>query len=152
MPLWIMVMGGVGIGIGVIALAKNVMSTMGARITLLTPSRGYSAQVRGRQFGVAAITGLLQIGTAGTVLLASSLGVPVSSTHTMVGAVTGIALVPTQLNTSINYATLRKIVVSWVVTLPIGAITTATIFYINTWIVEKLVTNELSGGWSHYLD
>ncbi|KNC48308.1 phosphate transporter [Thecamonas trahens ATCC 50062] len=113
-PSWIMVMGGLSISAGLLALGARVMATMGSRITKLTPSRGFAAQ----------------LATSTTVLLATALNMPVSSTHTMVGAVTGLALASRGSAADINYGTIKKIVVSWVITLPIGAVTTLVIFYL----------------------
>ena len=96
-------MGAVGIVIGLATLGYRVMKTIGERIVTLTPSKGFSAQ----------------LSAALTVVLASQLNMPVSTTHTLVGAVIGIGLV--EGIKSVNLASVRTIFVSWVVTLPIGA-------------------------------
>ena len=102
-PLWILLLGAVGIVIGLATLGYRVMKTIGERIVTLTPSKGFSAQ----------------LSAALTVVLASQLNMPVSTTHTLVGAVVGIGLV--EGIKSVNLASVRTIFVSWVVTLPIGA-------------------------------
>ena len=102
-PLWILLLGAVGIVIGLATLGYRVMKTIGERIVTLTPSKGFSAQ----------------LSAALTVVLASQLNMPVSTTHTLVGAVIGIGLV--EGIRSVNLASVRTIFVSWVVTLPIGA-------------------------------
>ena len=102
-PLWILLLGAVGIVIGLATLGYRVMKTIGERIVTLTPSKGFSAQ----------------LSAALTVVLASQLNMPVSTTHTLVGAVIGIGLV--EGIKSVNLASVRTIFVSWVVTLPIGA-------------------------------
>ena len=117
-PQWIMFMGGICISSGLLFLGARVMATMGSKITKLTPSRGFCAQ----------------LATASTVLAATATGMPVSSTHTMVGAVTGLALASTGPDAKINYATIKKIVVSWVVTLPIGAVTAVLYFWILSFL------------------
>ena len=103
-PLWILFLGAAGIVIGLATLGYRVMKTIGENIVKLTPSKGFSAQ----------------LAAALTVVIASQLDMPVSTTHTLVGAVIGIGLV--EGASSINFKSVRTIVLSWVVTLPAGAI------------------------------
>ena len=103
-PLWILFLGAAGIVIGLATLGYRVMKTIGENIVKLTPSKGFSAQ----------------LAAALTVVIASQLDMPVSTTHTLVGAVIGIGLV--EGASSINFKSVRTIVLSWVVTLPAGAL------------------------------
>ena len=103
-PLWILFLGAVGIVLGLATLGYRVMKTIGERIVKLTPSKGFAAQ----------------LAAALTVVIASQLDMPVSTTHTLVGAVIGIGLV--EGASSINFNSVRTIVLSWVVTLPAGAL------------------------------
>ena len=102
-PLWILFLGATGIVIGLATLGYRVMKTIGENIVKLTPSKGFSAQ----------------LAAALTVVIASQLDMPVSTTHTLVGAVIGIGLV--EGASTINFNSVRTIVLSWVVTLPAGA-------------------------------
>ncbi len=103
-PLWILFLGAIGIVVGLATLGYRVMKTIGENIVKLTPSKGFSAQ----------------LAAALTVVIASQLDMPVSTTHTLVGAVIGIGLV--EGASSINFNSVRTIVLSWVVTLPAGAL------------------------------
>ena len=103
-PLWILFLGATGIVIGLATLGYRVMKTIGENIVKLTPSKGFSAQ----------------LAAALTVVIASQLDMPVSTTHTLVGAVIGIGLV--EGVNAINFNSVRTIVLSWVVTLPAGAL------------------------------
>ena len=103
-PLWILFLGAAGIVLGLATLGYRVMKTIGEKIVKLTPSKGFSAQ----------------LAAALTVVIASQLDMPVSTTHTLVGAVIGIGLV--EGASTINFNSVRTIVLSWVVTLPAGAL------------------------------
>ena len=103
-PLWILFLGAAGIVLGLATLGYRVMRTIGEKIVKLTPSKGFSAQ----------------LAAALTVVLASQLDMPVSTTHTLVGAVIGIGLV--EGASTINFNSVKTIVLSWVVTLPAGAL------------------------------
>ncbi len=109
-PVYLLLMGGVGIAVGVFTWGYKVMKTIGFRITELTNTRGFSVD-----FGVAT-----------TVLMASKLGMPVSTTHTVVGAVVGVGLA--RGLAAIDLRVIKDIVVSWVVTVPVAAATSAGIF------------------------
>ena len=106
-PVWILVMGGTGIVIGLAVLGWRVIETVGKKITNITPSRGFSAE-----FAAATV-----------VLIFSKLGMPVSTTHTLVGAVIGVGMA--RGFSAIDIRVVRKILTSWVVTIPAAAVLTA---------------------------
>jgi PiT family inorganic phosphate transporter len=111
LPLWILVLGGAGIVVGLATMGYRVMKTIGTRITELTPSRGYCAT----------------LAAAATVVLASRTGLPVSTTHIAVGAVIGVGLA--RGIGAIDMRVIGGIVVSWVVTLPIGGVLAALFYF-----------------------
>jgi len=111
LPLWILALGGGGIVLGLATLGYRVMRTIGTRITELTPTRGFSAE----------------LAAAATVVLASRTGMPVSTTHILVGAVIGVGLA--RGVGAIDMRVIGKIIVSWVVTLPAGGILAALFFF-----------------------
>ena len=112
LPIWILVLGGAGIVIGLATMGYRVMQTIGTKITELTPTRGYCAT----------------LAAATTVVLASKTGLPVSTTHIAVGAVMGVGLA--RGIGAIDLRVLGNIVLSWVVTLPAGAILAALFFFL----------------------
>ena len=103
MPWWILLLGGVGIVSGLAMLGYRVIETVGRNITELTPSRGFAAV----------------LAAAATVVLGSGTGLPLSTTHTLVGAVLGVGLA--RGISAIDLGVVGRIVVSWMVTLPVGA-------------------------------
>lgn len=105
-------LGGVGIVIGLATWGWRVMETIGKRITELTPSRGFCAE----------------FAAALTILLATVYKMPISTTHTLVGAVMGVGLA--RGIGALNLNTLRDIAVSWVITLPAGAGLAIVFFYL----------------------
>jgi PiT family inorganic phosphate transporter len=109
-PMWALALGGVGIVLGLATYGWRVMETVGKKITELTPSRGFCAE----------------FGAATTIVIASKLALPISTTHTLVGAVLGVGLA--RGIGAINLSTVRDIAISWVITIPAGAIL-AIIFY-----------------------
>ncbi len=111
-PMWILFLGGAGIATGLIMYGHKVMATIGKGITHLTPSRGFAAE--------------LAAGT--TVVLASATGMPISTTHTLVGAVLGVGFA--RGIAAINLKVIKTIFISWVVTLPAGALLAILFFYI----------------------
>ena len=111
LPLWILVLGGFGIVVGLATMGYKVMKTIGTRITELTPSRGYCAT----------------LAAAATVVLASRTGLPVSTTHIAVGAVIGVGLA--RGIGAIDIRVIGGIVMSWIVTLPVGGVLAALIFF-----------------------
>ncbi|MDA0789655.1 MAG: inorganic phosphate transporter [Proteobacteria bacterium] len=111
LPLWILVLGGAGIVIGLGTMGYRVMRTIGTEITELTPTRGYCAT----------------LAAATTVVLASRTGLPVSTTHIAVGAVIGVGLA--RGIGAIDLRVIGGIVVSWIVTLPVGGVLAALIYF-----------------------
>ncbi|MEP6523028.1 inorganic phosphate transporter [Microcoleus vaginatus DQ-U2] len=111
-PLWILVVGGAGIVIGLAIWGKNVIATVGEKIIELQPSGGFCAE----------------LATATTVLLASRFGLPVSTSHALVGAVVGVGLIKAWK--SVRLQTLLSIGSAWLVTIPIAAGLAAIIFSI----------------------
>ena len=103
MPWWILLLGAGGIVAGLATLGYKVIETVGRNITELTPSRGFAAE----------------LAAATTVVLASGTGLPISTTHTLVGAVLGVGLA--RGIAAIDFSVVGRIIVSWVVTLPVGA-------------------------------
>jgi phosphate/sulfate permease len=117
-PAWVLGLGGVGIIVGLATWGWRVIETVGKRITDLTPSRGFAAE----------------FSAAVTIVLASKLGIPISTTHTLVGAVLGVGLA--RGLEALDLRTVRDIVISWVVTIPVGAGLTIVFFYVFRWIFE----------------
>ncbi|NJN89994.1 MAG: inorganic phosphate transporter [Leptolyngbyaceae cyanobacterium SL_5_14] len=119
-PTWILVLGGVGIVSGLAVFGKNVIKTIGEGIIPLQPSAGFCAE----------------LATATTVLLASRLGLPVSTSHALVGAVVGIGLVQwgRSPNSTIQFGTLRQIALAWLITIPAAAGLAIAIFATLQWI------------------
>ncbi len=111
MPSWILLVGAMGIVFGLAIFGARVMATVGKKITELTPSRGFAAE----------------LGAATTVVLASSTGLPISTTHTLVGAVLGVGMA--RGIGSLNLRVISTIFTSWVVTLPAGALLSILFFY-----------------------
>ena len=112
LPIWILGLGGVGIVIGLITYGHKVIATVGTRITELTPSRGFAAT----------------LAAATTVVFASGTGLPISTTHTLVGAVLGVGMA--RGIAALNMRIVRTIFMSWVVTLPAGALLAIIFFFI----------------------
>ena len=111
LPLWVLGLGGIGIVVGLATMGYRVMRTIGTRITELTPSRGYCAT----------------LAAATTVVLASRTGLPVSTTHIAVGAVIGVGLA--RGVGAIDLRVIGGIVLSWLVTLPVGGVLAAFFFF-----------------------
>ncbi|PLZ98423.1 phosphate permease [Fischerella thermalis CCMEE 5268] len=111
-PIWILVLGGAGIVIGLAIWGKKVIATIGESIISLQPSSGFCAE----------------LATASTILLASRLGLPVSTSHALVGGVVGVGLV--QNPKSVQFKTLQGIATAWLVTVPVSAGLSAVIFSI----------------------
>jgi len=111
MPAWILLIGGVGIVLGLAMYGKKVIATVGEKITELTPSRGFACQL-------AAST---------TVVIASGTGLPVSTTHTLVGAVLGVGFA--RGIGALNMGVIGNIFMSWIITLPAGALLSIFFFY-----------------------
>jgi len=111
-PGWVLLLGAVGIVIGLATYGYKVIATIGKEITELTPSRGFAAE----------------LATATTVVGASAIGLPVSTTHTLVGAVLGVGLA--RGIGALNLGVIGKIFMSWLVTLPVGAALSIFFFFI----------------------
>lgn len=111
-PLWVLVLGGVGIVTGLAIWGKQVIETIGEGIIKLEPSSGFAAE----------------LATAATILVASSYGLPVSTSHALVGAVVGVGAVKNWQ--SVNLNTLKSIGMAWIITIPISTILSAGIFSI----------------------
>ena len=111
-PLWMLLVGGVGIVIGLATYGYKVMATVGEKITELTPSRGYVAE----------------FAAAVTIVVASQLGMPISTTHTLIGGVLGVSLARGLAAT--NFGIVGQIALSWVITLPAGAGFSIAFFYL----------------------
>jgi PiT family inorganic phosphate transporter len=109
-PLWLLVLGGVGIVAGLAILGKNVIETIGSGIIELQPSKGFAAE----------------LATAATILIASRFGLPVSTSHALVGSVVGIGIASNWREVGLD--TLKSIGTAWIVTIPICA-GLAAIFY-----------------------
>ncbi|HEY5740254.1 MAG TPA: inorganic phosphate transporter [Gammaproteobacteria bacterium] len=111
MPIWVLLVGGVGIVIGLATYGKRVIATIGRKITELTPSRGFACEL-------AAST---------TIVIASGTGLPISTTHTLVGAVLGVGMA--RGIGALNLRVVGNIFMSWIVTLPAGALLSIFFFY-----------------------
>jgi inorganic phosphate transporter, PiT family len=111
-PTWALALGGVGIVLGLATWGWRVILTIGKKITELTPTRGFSAE----------------FGAAATVLIATRIGMPISTTHTLVGAVIGVGLA--RGLEAVNMSTMRDIVISWLITVPAGAALSVAFFYL----------------------
>lgn len=109
---WILLLGAIGIVLGLATFGWRVIKTVGREITELTPSRGFAAE----------------LAAATTVVLASGTGIPISTTHTLVGGVLGVGLA--RGIGALNLRVVAKIMMSWVITLPAGGILAVVFFYI----------------------
>jgi PiT family inorganic phosphate transporter len=111
LPVWVLILGGAGIVAGLLMYGRRVMATIGKNITELTPSRGFAAT----------------LAAATTVVIASGTGLPISTTHTLVGAVLGVGLA--RGIGALNLNVVRTIFLSWIVTLPAGAMMSIFFFF-----------------------
>jgi PiT family inorganic phosphate transporter len=111
LPIWVLLIGGAAIVVGLATMGYRVMKTIGTKITELTPSRGYCAT----------------LAAATIVVLASRTGLPVSTTHIAVGAVIGVGLA--RGVGAIDLRVIGGIVLSWIITLPIGGALAALFFF-----------------------
>ena len=111
LAVWVLLLGAAGIVAGLAIYGKRVIATIGKKITELTPSRGFAAE----------------LAAATTVVIASGTGLPVSTTHTLVGAVLGVGMA--RGIAALNLGIIRTIAVSWVITLPAGAFLSILFFY-----------------------
>lgn len=111
MPGWILLIGALGIVAGLTTYGWKVIATVGNKITELTPSRGFAAT----------------LAAASTVVFASATGLPISTTHTLVGAVLGVGLA--RGIAAIDLRVIGSIFLSWLITLPAGAILAIIFFF-----------------------
>lgn len=111
-PIWVLALGGGGIVVGLATYGVRVIATVGHRITQLTPSRGFAAE----------------LAAATTIVIASGTGMPISTTHTLVGAVLGVGLA--RGIEAIDLKVVGRIFVSWVVTIPAGAFLAILFFFV----------------------
>jgi PiT family inorganic phosphate transporter len=111
LPAWVLLLGAGGIVAGLLMLGRRVIATVGKHITDLTPSRGFACE----------------LSAATTVVIASGTGLPISTTHTLVGAVLGVGLA--RGIGALNMNVVRTIFLSWIITLPAGAIMSILFFF-----------------------
>ena len=109
---WILLLGAVGIVLGLATYGWRVIRTVGKNITELTPSRGFAAE----------------LAAASTVVIASGTGLPISTTHTLVGAVLGVGIA--RGIGALNLRVVRNIMLSWIITLPAGGILAIIFFFL----------------------
>ncbi len=119
-PLWVLVLGGIGLVIGISTWGYRVMETIGKKITEVTPTRGFSAE-----FGAATV-----------VIICSRLGMPISTTHATVGSVVGVGMA--RGIGAINLRVIGKIGISWLVTLPVSALFTMVIYKVLIAVLPRL--------------
>ncbi|KAK2186611.1 hypothetical protein NP493_194g00021 [Ridgeia piscesae] len=119
-PVWILFYGGVGISLGLWIWGRRVIKTMGEDLTKITPSSGFC----------------IEIGSALTVLIASNIGIPISTTHCKVGSVVFVGHFRSREN--VDWSIFRNIVLAWLVTLPIaGGISAAIMAGMREVILEQ---------------
>jgi PiT family inorganic phosphate transporter len=111
-PVWVLVLGGLGIVVGLATYGRRVIATVGEKITHLTPSRGFAAE----------------LAAATTIVVASSTGIPISTTHTLVGAILGVGMA--RGIEAIDLSVVGRIMLSWIVTIPAGAILSIIFFLV----------------------
>ena len=109
---WILLLGAIGIVLGLATYGWRVIRTVGKNITELTPSRGFAAE----------------LAAASTVVIASGTGLPISTTHTLVGAVLGVGIA--RGIGALNLRVVRNIMLSWIITLPAGGILSILFFFL----------------------
>ncbi|MBN1796333.1 MAG: inorganic phosphate transporter [Sedimentisphaerales bacterium] len=114
--IWFLVLGGAGIAVGLATFGYRVMKLVGEKVTEITPSRGVAADIAGMT----------------TVLVCSRLGLPVSTTHVIVGAIIGVGLA--RGITAIDRTVVRSIFISWLATVPIAAVLTVIFYLLGDWL------------------
>ncbi len=115
--IWILLLGGMGIVVGLATFGRHVIATVGEKITHLTPSRGFAAE----------------LAAATTIVVASGTGIPISTTHTLVGAILGVGMA--RGISAIDLGVVGRIFLSWVITIPAGAILSILFFFILRFIL-----------------
>jgi len=116
-PLWILCLGGIGMATGTAALGYKVIATLGEKITLITNSKGFC----------------VDFSTAITVVFASILGIPISTTHAATGSIIGVGFF--QGKKGLNFSLLAKILIAWVFTVPLAALVTVLCY----WILKSIL-------------
>jgi PiT family inorganic phosphate transporter len=111
-PIWILLLGGAGIVLGLATYGYKVIATIGGKITEVTPSRGFTAN----------------ISAAITILVGCKMGLPLSTTHTLVGAVIGVGFARGM--SALNMGVVRNILLSWLLTIPFAAVVCILLFYL----------------------
>jgi PiT family inorganic phosphate transporter len=111
-PLWLLLAGGIGIAIGAYFWGRGVMETVGEKITVITPTRGFSAE----------------FGTAVTVLLCSKLGMPVSTTHVAIGNIIGVGLA--RGISALNLVVIKKIFYAWIISVPAAGVFSVGLYFL----------------------
>jgi PiT family inorganic phosphate transporter len=112
LPVWVLMLGGIGIVAGLATMGRRVIATVGEKITQLTPSRGFAAE----------------LAAATTIVIASGTGLPISTTHTLVGAVLGVGMA--RGIEAIDLRVVGRIFASWLITVPAGAFLAIVFFYV----------------------
>lgn len=115
-PLWILLLGISGVIFGLLVWGHRVIETVGTQITELTATKGFSVSVA----------------TSFTVLVASNLGCPISTTHTLIGAILGVGLA--RGIEALNLSVIKRILLSWLVTFPIGALFACLCYPLISWL------------------
>lgn len=111
-PLWVLTLGGIGIVVGLASFGRHVIATVGEKITQLTPSRGFAAE----------------LAAATTIVIASGTGLPISTTHTLVGAVLGVGMA--RGIEALDLRVVGRIFASWLITVPAGAVLAIVFFFL----------------------
>jgi phosphate/sulfate permease len=119
-PAALLGFGGIGIVIGLATWGYRVVHTVGKKITELTPTRGFTAE----------------FSAASTILFASKLGMPISTTHALIGAIVGVGLA--RGLHALNLRTVRDIVGSWFATIPASAAVAMLVYYLTSLILPWL--------------
>lgn len=115
-PLWLLLIGGVGLAFGVYIWGHRVMETVGEKITSITPTRGFSAE----------------FGTATTVLICSRLGMPVSTTHVAIGNIIGVGLA--RGISAINLNVIKRIFSAWIISLPAAGLFSIAFYFLFSFL------------------
>jgi PiT family inorganic phosphate transporter len=113
-PSWVLLLGAVGIVVGLATYGYRVIETIGTKITEITPTRGFAAE----------------FGAASTILIGSHFGIPLSTTHTVVGSVIGVGFARGM--NALNLKIIINILKSWLYTIPFCAILTIILYYLFT--------------------
>lgn len=120
LPQWLLIMGCLGVITGLLMYGRKVIATVGSKITSLTPSRAFAAT----------------LAAATTVVISTSLGIPVSATQTLVGGVLGVGLA--RGIGALNLRVIRNIFMSWVITLPVASLLTIVYYHLFKWLFTYL--------------